>query len=118
MTTRVRVGDTSREAVQARCIWLRHAYGVKQKVFAEKLGISVQRWNNIEVGTCLLSQQMAMKLVDLTGASLDWLYRGYDYRGGITLHLAAMLDATAPPGETRKMAAPLKRDAKGFWVNA
>ena len=69
---------------------LRKSLGYETGVaFAAFLGISAQRWNNIE-GGYPLSKDMAFKLVQsVPGLTLDWLYFGR--ADGLPLDLARRL---------------------------
>jgi transcriptional regulator with XRE-family HTH domain len=66
----------------ARMRQVRAAYGYAghggQKLFAEFLGISPQRWSNVENGIAQgLGSELALRLVTkCPGVTLDWLVRG------------------------------------------
>jgi len=67
--------------------------------FAAFLGVSPQRWNNIETGLPL-SNQMAFLLVQkVPGLTLDWLYFGK--ADGLPLELARRLGELGP-GQSSK----------------
>jgi len=76
----------------ARARVLREAMGYDSAIaFAAFLGVSPQRWNNVEVGYPL-SRDMAFLLVSkVPGLSLDWLYFGR--ADGLPLELARRLGA-------------------------
>src|SRR6476660_8522639 len=86
----------SDEVVSARCKELRLVMEFPQSsAFAKFLGVSPQRWNNVEIGMPL-SRDLAMTLVrKIPGLTLDWLYRAR--AEGVSLDLARLLDASTPP---------------------
>ena len=85
----------SDDAVAERCKRLRIVMEYAQSsAFAKFLGVSPQRWNNVEIGMPL-SRDLAMTLVrKIPGLTLDWLYR--DRSEGLPLDFARRLDALAP----------------------
>jgi transcriptional regulator with XRE-family HTH domain len=69
---------------------LRGAEGIATaKEFAEKLGVSPNRYGNIEAGSSL-SIEIALLIVEaVPGVTLDWLYNGKE--DGLTLSLRQRL---------------------------
>ena len=69
---------------------LRKATGMKmQKEAAELLGVSVSRYNNWESGDNLIGVVYATKFAEITGANLDYIYRGLP--SGLPMHLIQAL---------------------------
>jgi hypothetical protein len=83
-----KIGPEADTAVRARV--LREALGYQTSAaFAAFLGVSAQRWNNVETGLPL-SRDMAFLLVNkVPGLSLDWIYFGR--AAGLPLELAKRL---------------------------
>lgn len=64
--------------------------GGNSALFARRLDLSAQRWNNFERGLPL-SRQVAVKLVlTVPGLTLDWLYLGRTE--GLSVQLAQRLE--------------------------
>ncbi len=63
-------------AIGQRLSHLRHALELNQRQLAERLGISGPRWANYELGTSRITVEMALRLVERWGVSLDWIYYG------------------------------------------
>ena len=86
------------EGVTERLEKLRGALGLNKKQFAESVGMTPQNWGNVMKGRSMLPVPVAIRACLLTGADLDYIYRG---------------DATglAPRPESRPFAAqkPQKR---------
>lgn len=78
---------------------LRESMGYQtSNAFAAYLGVSAQRWNNVEIGMPL-SRDMAFLLVrKVPGLSLDWLYFGN--AAGLPLELAKRLGALGDRGSS------------------
>lgn len=82
-----------------RCRHLRESLGyTSQTGFAEVLGISLARWNNVENGMPL-SHQLAMKIIrTFPGVDLDWLFTGAT--NGLSFEMARLLGVhPTPPGK-------------------
>jgi len=81
--------------VADRALRLREAMNYDTSAgFAAYLGVSPQRWNNVETGLPL-SNQMAFLLVQkVPGLTLDWLYFGK--AEGLPLELARRLGELGP----------------------
>lgn len=84
------------KAVGERLTQLRESYGMKQAEFCRWTGFSTQAWNNYERGYRLINLDQAMKLWRITGATLDWIYRGDP--SGLPFRLASKL--VTPASET------------------
>jgi DNA-binding transcriptional regulator YiaG len=70
-----------------------------QKAFADRLGISPQRWNNFERGAPL-TIEIAQKLLRIIpGLTLDWIYNGD--RRGLTMELDRRLHDETKSGGGR-----------------
>jgi transcriptional regulator with XRE-family HTH domain len=65
-------------AISSRLRALRLSSGLPQNRFAETASITPPAWNNYEKGTSRISLDAALKLCGVTGASLDWIYRGIE----------------------------------------
>jgi transcriptional regulator with XRE-family HTH domain len=50
--------------------------GYKKMQLARELGISHQRWLSYESGLVTLDVEIARKLCNMAGLTMDWLYRG------------------------------------------
>ena len=67
------------DQIGARLRLLRLALGYEQaRPFCQRLEISDQAWNNYESGRRRISLDEVMKVVQKTGVSLDWVYRGLE----------------------------------------
>lgn len=72
-----RLGDEmSVTAIAERLRLLREAMGWNQKVMAARVGINATTWNNYELAVSPIPWQAALKVCAVTGASMDWIYRG------------------------------------------
>ena len=62
--------------VGKRLKWLREFYGLTQEEFADKLDMSIdhRRYNNWEVGHTLLPFKPAVRIIQVYGTSLDFLF--------------------------------------------
>lgn len=91
----------SDDAVSERCKRLRLTLEYPQSSsFAKFLGVSPQRWNNVEIGMPL-GRDLAMTLTrKIPGLSLDWLYRGRSE--GLPLDLARRLGEFSMGKATRR----------------
>lgn len=67
---------TSTEAIAERLRLTREASGMRQAAFCRLIGVSPQAWNNYETGARRISLDQAIRLCSVTGATLDWIYRG------------------------------------------
>jgi transcriptional regulator with XRE-family HTH domain len=84
------------ETIADRMIRLRESLGKNGVEMARDLGISPQRWNNVERGLPL-GRELAFMLVEMVpGLTLDWLYLGR--REGLTLRLDKELEAAKKQG--------------------
>ena len=79
------------DRISERLKRLRLAYGYQQSAapFARLVGISERSWNRYEKGRRRIELEQAMKVVSVTGASLDWIYRGIEH--SLPLDLARKL---------------------------
>jgi transcriptional regulator with XRE-family HTH domain len=82
--------DGRNSLVAKRLRQLRKAESIERASdFADRLGVSVQRWNNFENGFPL-SKEIAIQLVQtIPGLTLDWLFLGRTE--GLTINLARRL---------------------------
>lgn len=62
--------------------------------FAAFLGVSPQRWNNVEIGVPLGNQMAFILVQKIPGLTLDWLYFGKP--DGLPLALARKLEEPEP----------------------
>lgn len=67
---------TSNDSIAERLRLTREASGLKQAAFCRQVGISPQAWNNYETGARRISLDQALRVCAVTGATLDWIYRG------------------------------------------
>ena len=49
---------------------------MRQSAWCRAVGITQQKWNSYERGVSRISLNQALKLCDLAGVTLDWLFRG------------------------------------------
>lgn len=61
--------------VARRLTLARRAYGLDQRDFGERAGLSQPQYNQFETGRRLLTLAAAMRLCDEYNLTLDWLYR-------------------------------------------
>lgn len=73
---RLEKNERWRKMVGNRLEVTRIALGRKQADLARILLISPQRWNNYERGAKPLDIEIAIRICDKFGVTLDWLYRG------------------------------------------
>jgi transcriptional regulator with XRE-family HTH domain len=59
-----------------RLRWTREALRLRQVDWCRGLETSQQTWNNFERGYSRISIKEALKVCDVTGVSLDWIFRG------------------------------------------
>jgi transcriptional regulator with XRE-family HTH domain len=85
------------ETVQGRVKRLRVAHGLhSQQAMAAYLGVSFNRWNNVERGLPLGHDLAVVLCQRFPGLTLDWLYFGRSE--GVSLDLARRL-GEAPPSD-------------------
>lgn len=82
--------------IAARLALLRRALGLSQAELCRQIGVATNRWNQYETGERRITLQVAAKLKDFYGASLDWIYVGDS--AGIP---QALLDLLFPSGAKR-----------------
>ena len=70
------VNPQSPEEIGKRLKKLRKALGKTQAEMAELAAISKRAWSLIERGSRRIGVGAALRLCDLYGLSLDWIYRG------------------------------------------
>jgi transcriptional regulator with XRE-family HTH domain len=71
------VSDVSFKAIGYRLRLLREARGVRtQALMAELVGVETNRYNNWERGAALIGPLEAIKVCQITGGSLDYIFRG------------------------------------------
>lgn len=82
--------DAERTARADRATRLRKACNYDTQVaFADFLGVSTQRWNNVEVGFPIRTDMAILLVRKVPGLTLDWLYLGKP--DGLPLELARRL---------------------------
>lgn len=84
---------TAPVAHRARILREAMGYGTSN-AFAAFLGVSPQRWNNVEIGLPLSNQIAFMLVQKVPGLTLDWLYFGK--ADGLPLELARRLGEFGP----------------------
>ena len=80
-----------------RLTQLREALGLGKTEFAHRIGVSPQRWGNIENGTGAvgLPKEVAFRIYrSVPGVTLDWLYFGDTQ--GLPIHMARLLRELPP----------------------
>lgn len=83
---------------------LRHAKGVKsQGEFAETLGVETGTYNHWTTGQRLIPVPVAIRLCQISGATLDYIYRG-DV-SGLPNRLTTLLPSTDEAGVPGKRSA-------------
>lgn len=87
-----------KKAVGARLVEGRDALGRSQANVAKALKISPQRLSNYETGSRPLDIELAVKLCDRFGLTLDYLYRGQIY--GLPRELADRIGSMRVPEGT------------------
>ena len=68
--------DTEHDAVRRRVVQLRKAMGFTQATMGRLCGMNATTWNNYEKGVRRISIDMAIKLCQTTGVTMDFIYRG------------------------------------------
>ena len=71
-----RHSEASVTMIAQRLRWTRQAIGLRQVDWCRQLTVSQQTWNNFERAYSRISLREALKVCDLTGVTLDWIYRG------------------------------------------
>ena len=82
-------GGRSNTDIAKRIVALRTALGLNQSAFASLIEISQPAMNNYERGIRRPDLDVAVKIHQRTGITLDWLYLGN--RSGLPGHLLAQL---------------------------
>lgn len=82
-------GGRSNADIAKRIVALREALGHNQSAFAALVGISQPAMNNYERGLRRPDLDVAVRIHQRTGVTLDWLYMGN--RSGLPAHLLALL---------------------------
>lgn len=82
-------GNRSNSDIARRLVALRTALGHNQSAFAALVGVSQPAMNNYEKGLRRPELDVAVKILQRTGVTLDWLYLGS--RSGLPAHLLATL---------------------------
>lgn len=88
--------QTGAKAVGLRLIQLRQSYDMSPAEFCRWTDFGQQAWSNYERGYRLIRLDQAMRLSQITGASLDWIYKGDP--SGLPFRLASKL---VPPASER-----------------
>jgi len=86
------------ESVTERLEKLRCVMRLNKKQFAESVGMRPQNWGNVMKGRSMLPVSVAIRACLLTGADLDYIYRG-DAAGLAPDLKAALLRPRNPKGE-------------------
>jgi transcriptional regulator with XRE-family HTH domain len=89
------------DAIARRLRLTREALSQTQSGFCALTGISRTAWNNYERALRRISIDEALKVVRVTGVSLDWIYRGVE--SALPLHLVERIRrAEADGADTRR----------------
>ena len=93
---RAEMADTDTKEIGKRLATIRRALKLSQKVMAFRIGETQeggpQKWNNWERGRDKIPVPAAIKVCIVSGADLDYIYRGL--MGGLTDEFTAKLDNT------------------------
>lgn len=73
-------GPSEISCIAKRLMDLRGEYKMSQTQFCRHVGIAASTWNQYEHARQRISLDMAMRLCNVTGVTLDWIYLG-DGRG-------------------------------------
>lgn len=88
--------DMSNKAVGRRIEAIREAIGVEsQRLMAERLGVDTNRYNNWANGVASIPVPFAIKLCAVSGATLDYVFRGDE--SGLPLRLITLLQGGPAP---------------------
>ena len=68
--------ETNYKKVGRRLAAVRLAMGMKQNEFARLIGVSEQNMNNYETGRSRPRVDIAFRICQKTGITLDWIYFG------------------------------------------
>ena len=105
---------THQSEIAARLVLTRQALGLTQSELCRLTGITTQAWNNCETNRGRIGVNSALRICEVFGLSLDWIYRGlmaqlpHELTAKIT-ELQRMAAAAAAPqlcDDTSKRAAP------------
>lgn len=101
----IRAVKTSRDPqwqqeVGQRLVISRAALGVRAVQLANYLHISAQRLSNYERGSRPLDLDVAVRLCNRYGLTLDWIYRGQI--AGLPTMLADRIEAVMVPSDARR----------------
>lgn len=88
-------GGRSNTDIARRIVALRDALGHNQSAFAALVGVSQPAMNNYEKGLRRPDLDVAVRIHQRTGATLDWLYLGN--RSGLPGHLLERLPDISGP---------------------
>lgn len=96
----IKVTPQRQREIGARLRRLREHLGFKTQVaFASKIGIASNRFAQYEVGTRLLTIEVALAIRGATGCPLDWMYFG-DTHGLPAFLQELAIDPLSSSGET------------------
>lgn len=73
---RIMSSENDDTAVGARLFQLRQSYGETQGAFAARFHMTANAYNQYERGTRHLTVRNAIRIAEVTGVTMDWLYRG------------------------------------------
>jgi len=91
--------STSLKEIGARLVLLRHVLGkVSQAAFAARIDVSPQALSNYEKGFRRPDIDVALRICQRTGVTLDWIYQGNV--AGLPLALHGKLSDDLPRGES------------------
>lgn len=85
--------------VAVRLRLTREALGLSQARLCRLTGIAPNTWNNAETGDNMLGLANALRLCQVTGVTLEWIYRGN--RFGLPQAIAEELARRDPPNRRR-----------------
>lgn len=84
--------NASVENVAKRLVWLRNFLGLSQRDFASAIGVLPSQLNNWEKGRHRLSLEGALKINEIFGTTLDFIY--LDRRNSLPHDMVVALSAS------------------------
>ena len=89
--------QSDKEEVGSRVRLLREALGIRQGVFAARIGVAPNLLANVEAGGNYPNPKLAATICSEFGVTMDWLFRGV--RAGVSSDVAQRIvafEAKAP----------------------
>lgn len=92
-----KIENASVENVAKRLVWLRNFLGLSQRDFASAIDVLPSQLNNWEKGRHRLSLEGALKINEIFGTTLDFIY--LDRRNSLPHEMVVALSAIETEGE-------------------